>query len=152
MTLPTAGDLLLTATSTTDFNQYEIDADARYVKLLGYGRFNSAGNTRVSPWNAVGEIEFYGSESLSVNEFDSENTFLMYPNPANTELYINSKRASIKAVAIYSLDGRKVFEKLISNPTNEMKLDVSVIANGTYLIKLSDKFNSSQSKIVVVSH
>jgi len=152
MTLPTAGDLLLTATSTTDFNQYEIDADARYVKLLGYGRFNSAGNTRVSPWNAVGEIEFYGSESLSVNEFDSENTFLMYPNPANTELYINSKRASIEAVTIYSLDGRKVFEKLISNPTNEMKLDVSVIANGTYLIKLSDKFNSSQSKIVVVSH
>ena len=152
MALPTSGDLLLTVTSTIDFNQYIIDADARYVKLLGYGRFNSAGDTRVSQWNAVGEIEFYGSQSLSINDYDSEKTFLMYPNPAKTELYINSKRASINTVAIYSLDGRKVFEKPISNPTNDIKLDVSTLENGTYLINLSDKLNSSQSKIFIVSN
>ena len=151
MALPTSGDLLLTATSTTDFNQYEIDADARYVKLLGYGRFNSAGDTRVSQWNAIGEIEFYGSQSLSVNDYDSENAILMYPNPAKTALHINSKTASVKAIAIYSLDGRKVYEKSIHNPTNEIKLDVSFLATGTYLINLSDKLNSNQSKMFVIS-
>ena len=36
MVLPTSGDLILTATNTMDFNQYEITTSARYVKIIGY--------------------------------------------------------------------------------------------------------------------
>ena len=64
MILPVSGELLLTATSTTDFNQYEVNSTARYIKLIGYGRFNSDGDTRKSAWNAIGEIEFYGDLSV----------------------------------------------------------------------------------------
>ncbi len=59
--LPMTDDILLTEINSTAFNQYEIQdgVDARYVKVIGFGRYNSAGDTRTSQWNAIGEIEFY---------------------------------------------------------------------------------------------
>lgn len=65
--LPTTGDILLTLINSTEFNQYEIQdgVNARYIKIIGFGRFNTAGDTRTSAWNAIGEIEFYESGSGS---------------------------------------------------------------------------------------
>ena len=88
--LPTSGDLLLTATSSTDFNQYEVDAiEARYVKLIGFGRFNSDGDTRTSVWSVVAEIEFYKSGTVPVDENEFANKTLIYPVPANDVLYVS---------------------------------------------------------------
>jgi len=63
--LPTTGDLLFSKTNTMDFNQYEISTTARYVKMLGYGRYNSTGDVRSSAWSTIAEIEFFGTQSLS---------------------------------------------------------------------------------------
>ena len=76
-TLPASDDILLTKTNTTDFNQYEIQdgVNARYIKIIGYGRYNSDGNTRTSQWNAIGEIEFYepGSGNGGGDNGDDDN-------------------------------------------------------------------------------
>ncbi|WP_034040878.1 chondroitinase-B domain-containing protein [Wocania ichthyoenteri] len=152
MVLPTSGDLLLTATSTTDFNQYEITADvnARYVKLMGYGRFNSTGDTRTSVWSAVGEIEFYGSSSLSVDEVNQENKIVLYPMPAKNILHVKSLNNVIKTMQIYSLDGRKIIEKAINSTSTE--IDTSLISNGTYIINFSSDSRVNSSKMLIVSH
>lgn len=44
--LPTSGDLLITTTTGVydEFDQYEIAANARYVKLMAFGRFNTEGS------------------------------------------------------------------------------------------------------------
>ena len=62
--LPTTGDLLFSKTNTMDFNQYEISTTARYVKMLGYGRYNKTGDNRSSAWSTIAEIEFFGTQSL----------------------------------------------------------------------------------------
>ena len=73
MVLPTSGDLILTATNTKDFNQYEVNpVEARYVKIIGFGRYNSDGDARTSVWSAVGEIEFYGSATVALDQIDSD--------------------------------------------------------------------------------
>lgn len=150
MVLPSAGDLLLTATGTTDFNQYEVTANARYVKLIGYGRFNSAGNNRVSVWSAIGEIEFYGSISLSVDETDLQNSIVLYPMPVENILHIKNLNNLVNKIQVYSLEGRKIMEKAINSTSIE--LDTSLISNGTYIINFSNGNNINISKKLVVSH
>lgn len=152
MALPTTGDLLLTATNTTDFNQYEIDVNARYVKLIGYGRFNSAGDTRTSVWSAITEIEFFGTQSsLSVSD-NSKNSVVIYPVPAKNDLYIRNLDSNVDLIIVYGIDGKKVFEKQIFNSENNLSLNISSLVNGTYLVHFSERGRFKGSKMIVVSH
>ena len=147
--LPTSGDLLLTATSTTDFNTYEVDANARYVKLLGFGRFNSTGDTRKSVWSAVGEIEFFKASSLSINDNSLLNKIAIYPNPVKNRIHIKNLDNTITHVKIFSVLGREVISKKITNSINELSLDVSTLKKGTYIIKISNKINFISRRIAV---
>ena len=150
--LPVSADLLLSATSTIDFNQFEISSglNARFIKLIGFGRFNSDGDTRKSVWSAVGEIEFYGSSILSVNDVKPINELAIFPIPAKDILYIKNTNQLIKEIAIYTIDGRKILGKKISKSTQNSTLDVSNLKNGLYIIKVDDEQNSV-SKIITIT-
>ena len=151
MVLPSTGELLLTATNTMDFNQYEITTNARYVKMLGYGRFNSAGDSRTSAWSTIAEIEFFGSEVLSVSEVDLQNSISLYPVPAKDKLYIKSLNNQVDVIQVYSLDGRKVIERNINTTSDELSIDVSSLVNGAYIVNLSNR-NQVISKMIVISN
>ncbi|AUP78684.1 chondroitinase-B domain-containing protein [Flavivirga eckloniae] len=151
MALPTTGDLLLTATSTTDFNQYEVTANARYIKLIGYGRFNSAGDTRKSVWNAVGEIEFYGTQSsLSTKDID-HTEISIFPVPAKDVINIRTSGLNINKINVYSLDGRLVMNKDVTTPKSQIILNISSLLNGPYLINFSNDSGLRESKMIIIS-
>ncbi len=156
MVLPTSGELLLTATNTTAFNQYEVLVDvnfveARYIKIMGYGRFNAAGDTRTSIWSAVGEIEFYGSEIIvGVDETKLSNNAIIHPNPVQDILQIK-KMINIDLITLYTMDGRKVLDKNILNSTSSIDLDVSYIPNGQYMLVLKGA-EFYQSELLNISH
>lgn len=150
MILPTSGDLILTATNTIDFNQYEVPStEARYVKIIGYGRFNSAGDTRTSVWNAIGEIEFYGSDIVSIDENEGVNQALIYPIPSHDILYIKNLQR-VNLISIYGTDGRKILDKSISASELEINLNLSSISNGSYIIILKGD-NIYQSTRFIIS-
>ncbi len=151
MVLPTSGELLFTATNTTDFNQYEVNpVEARYVKIMGYGRFNTAGDTRVSVWSAVGEIELYGSELVDVNEIEFANKAIIHPNPVQDILNVN-KMENVNLISIYTMDGRKIMDKNIINSTTSTALDLSQIPNGQYILILKGK-EFHQSELLNILH
>lgn len=150
--LPVTDDILLTATNTTDFNQYQLDTEARYVKLIGFGRFNSAGNYRESQWSAVGEIEFYRASSLSLNDaLILENEINLYPNPVKNIFHITNLNTSIKQVQLFSLDDRKLLEKNIEEATKELNINLSSLVNGMYLVHFKSN-KSVISRVIVVSN
>ncbi|WP_298893438.1 chondroitinase-B domain-containing protein [uncultured Psychroserpens sp.] len=153
MVLPTTGDLLITTTTGVNdaFDQYEITANARYVKLMGYGRFNSAGDTRVSVWTNITEIEFFGNQRLSISEVDLQNSISLYPVPAKDKLYIKDINNQIDFIQVYSLDGRKVIEKTIHTASEELSIDTSSLINGAYILSLSNR-NQIISKMIVISN
>lgn len=154
MILPTTGDLLITTTTGTrdDFDQYEITANARYVKLIGYGRFSGVGGPIKSPWNNITEIEFFGSlSSLSVNENDLISGVNLYPVPSKNILYIKNLDNSIDTIKVYSLDGRKVIEKQIDESRENLSLDISILVSGAYIINFSDGTRIG-SRMIVVSN
>ena len=151
MVLPSSEDLLLTASNSTDFNQYEVNTtEARYVKLIGYGRFNPTGDTRTSVWSAVREIEFYGAAPNGINEIELTNKALLYPIPTKDFLYLENLN-SIDLIRVYSLEGRKIMENKITGSSSEVKLDVSSIANGSYILILEGE-DGAQAELFVVSH
>ncbi len=153
MILPDSGDLLITTTTGTrdDFDQYEISATARYVKLIGFGRFNSAGNSRASVWTNITEIEFFGTQSsLSINDVDV-NTVAIFPVPAKNIINIKTSGININKIDIYSLDGRRVMSKVESSPKTKIALDVSLLSNGSYIINVSNDNNVNLSKMIIIS-
>ncbi|WP_282121735.1 chondroitinase-B domain-containing protein [Algibacter mikhailovii] len=150
MIVPTTGDLLLTATGTTEFNQYEVDAEARYIKLIGYGRFD--GTERKSAWSAIGEIEFFGdATSLAVEDNELANQLSMYPNPVNDFLTIKSKSVSITSVTMHSLDGRQVLEQINSTPITEFSLNLESVSIGAYIVTINSSNKLSMTKMIIVS-
>ena len=149
--LPTSEDLLLTATSTTDFNQYQLNAEARYVKLMGYGRFNSAGDIRTSVWSAVGEIEFYGSSTLSVNDFEFDKNVLIYPVPVKDNLNFKLLNHDIELMKLYNIKGQLILERSIEFSNLEFSINLESISRGTYIVNLSGKYGFNVSKLIIVS-
>ncbi|WP_194767111.1 chondroitinase-B domain-containing protein [Tamlana sp. I1] len=150
MVLPTSGDLLLTATGTTDFNQYEIDHNARYVKVVGFGRFDPTGTTRKSAWSAIDDIEFYGPKSLSVDDKTLNNSLVIYPVPTKNTLNIKSTTsAHIKSISIYNTHGQKLIDKNVDNLSNT-EINTASLSNGMYLIRVNTE-KGSLSKAFIVS-
>ena len=150
MVLPTSGDLILTAINTTDFNQYEVNiAEVRYVKLMGYGRYNSAGDSRTSVWSAVGEIEFYGSTTVSIDENEFTNETLIYPIPTKDILYLKNMKG-VNLITIFGMDGRKIMDQQITGLASEVDLNVSSLSSGSYIIMLKGE-QLYQSKLFTIS-
>lgn len=149
MILPTSGDLVLTATSTTDFNLYQIDpTEARYIKLVGYGRFNDSGDNRLSVWSAVGEIEFYGNKKVNPVENEIESQAIIYPIPARDQLHLKNLRG-VQLITIYDMEGRKVMDKIIDKSDTEIELDISNIPSGSYNLILQGK-ETNQSNFIII--
>ena len=149
--LPTTGDLVITTTSGTyeDFDQYEITVNARYVKLVGFGRFNAAGDTRASAWNNITEIEFFGTSTLSIDD-NQKHKLTLYPNPAKQSILIENTYNTIISIHIYSIQGKKVLEKAFPKPVAKVKMDVSSLTDGVYMVSLIDDNGSQTSKKLLV--
>jgi poly(beta-D-mannuronate) lyase len=151
MVLPTSGDILLTATGTTDFNQYQVDVNAQYVKLIGFGRFDSGGTTRKSAWTAITEIEFYGTPNLSTKE-NSFNKISIHPVPTKDILNISNLNSSIKSISIYNIFGQKIISKKINANLFNIEVNTSSLSNGMYLIQFSTENKGNIPKAFIVSH
>lgn len=71
----------------------------------------------------------------------------VYPNPvSNGKLYISSPSSSQKQVAIYSILGQKVLE---AKTTNNAEINVSKLAKGNYILKITEDGKSEAKKLIV---
>ncbi len=147
--LPVTGDMIFTATNTTEFNQYPVSTSStRYVKLVGYGRFNSDGDTRTSVWSAIGEIEFYGELTVSTEEKELIEQTLIYPVPANNMLHLENLNR-INLISIYGMNGQKRMDKKMTGLETTTDLDISGVVPGTYMLVLTGAQNYESSVIII---
>ena len=86
------------------------------------------------------------------NQTKAEDLINIYPNPSNgefvLELTASAKELKGNTVLIYNIMGEKVFEQqLLTN--SKQTIDVSNLANGTYLINVSSESGSFHKKIII---
>ncbi|MEI7802290.1 MAG: T9SS type A sorting domain-containing protein [Bacteroidota bacterium] len=73
----------------------------------------------------------------SVSELQiADYTLQVYPNPVSSQLTVDSKQPAGNAVTICDLAGRVLLHQNISG--NEMKIDVSYLAEGIYLLRVGN--------------
>lgn len=152
MVLPTSGDLLITTTTgiREAYDQYEVSTNARYVKLIVFGRFNGTADTRKSQWSNISEIEFYGtSTTLSTHDF-SVNNIILFPNPvSNGLLYLNKQSIDFDELTIYNVSGKTILTKKLNSSLKKESIDISSISEGLYFVEVKKGSFRSVNKIVV---
>ncbi len=92
---------------------------------------------------------------LSIDNFDEENNFTVYPNPANEDLTIklNLQQSKVLNLSIYNVLGEMIWkvssgEKLNSD-SNLLHIDAGNFESGVYFIKLQTEKSELQQKIII---
>jgi hypothetical protein len=90
----------------------------------------------------------YFQTCAGISESSSENSFLVYPNPANGVFSIILKMTSANAtIEIFNMLGRKVYDaRLISGMT---QIDLSRESKGIYFLRLTQNKTFSTAKILI---
>ena len=85
--------------------------------------------------------------SAGLDEF-ANSPFAVYPNPANDEVFINSKNGlSIGSASIFNISGQLVLEQDVQG--NDAKIDTSKLQNGVYVLSIKTPENSFSRKLVI---
>jgi hypothetical protein len=85
--------------------------------------------------------------ALNVQDFDFNNYFTLYPNPAKEVLNVQTKgEIGVKSVTIYNMLGQMVLA--YTNSESLSALDVSQLKTGTYFIKLATDKGATFQKFI----
>ena len=98
--------------------------DVLFIGVWKYGNFASDGEFQLSA---------YDDSLLSNTSFENEN-FRAYPNPVQNVLNLSYNK-SISNVKVFNLLGQEVMTNAIN--ANQSKIDMSHLASGTYLVKVT---------------
>ncbi len=106
---------------------------------------------RSQAWVDVIEDQFLDNV-LSVQEFEADRVFAIYPNPADSEITIQSVNNILNAgakIELHDMLGRRVINETLNSSVEEQKINVSSLNEGIYLLKVSSENISATKKIVV---
>jgi len=81
-------------------------------------------------------------EELSTNEFDSNNTISLYPNPTKDVLNISTKE-TVKHIIIYDLQG-----KVVAKVSNKKQIYLTHLESGIYMTKIETETSVTVKKII----
>lgn len=89
------------------------------------------------PFSTVHKLELsaVATPVLDVVDEWNESAVLVYPNPASDRLFFASQQERQVDVAVYAMDGRKLFSQQLST---DGFLDVSALPNGFYVVKINN--------------
>ena len=83
-----------------------------------------------------------GSQVLGINNISNANSISVYPNPANSEITINTGGLKLDEATIYDMNGQRVID------TRQNQINVSSLAEGIYFIEVKTNDISTRVKFV----
>ncbi|WP_242202125.1 LamG-like jellyroll fold domain-containing protein [Aestuariivivens insulae] len=95
----------------------------------------------------AGEVtSVYNRQTLSVKGNVEVSTISVYPTRISRLLNVKAKTNNALGVEVYNMLGRLVIEKVINQ--NETALDVSALATGLYIVKVTSGVQASTVKVI----
>jgi hypothetical protein len=112
--------------------------------ILGYATPNDASPTATFLFDDIVQLD----PTLSVDD-QALNTddFMSYPNPAKDLFTISSRNKSITSLTLFDILGNEV--KVLQPNSLEVTVDVSDVASGIYIAKISTLSGSGSIKVIV---
>ncbi|RLD64699.1 MAG: hypothetical protein DRI84_08370 [Bacteroidetes bacterium] len=118
--------------------------------LLGYGVHNIT-FTAEDEYGNVSTCSFeLNIQELLDNNDNELGSLTLYPNPANSQVYLsNPNQLELNEVIIYDLTGRMVNRVDLSNMGIEKTIDVSTLANATYMVVINGAQGPTTKQLIV---
>ncbi len=92
-------------------------------------------------------------DPTGISVSNNESFIRIYPNPASSELYIDVKGQSVSGnIYLYQSDGKmvKCIAEHLSGVTNQVRIDLSDVASGSYMLKLQTEKEIKSVKLNVI--
>jgi hypothetical protein len=77
-----------------------------------------------------------------------ENEFLVFPNPAETQLTISNGQSPIQSIEVFDISGRKQHTTTLPGGTNVSSMDVSELSVGIYFLRIKTEKGIAATKFV----
>ncbi len=87
--------------------------------------------------------------NMGVDEWADNNSVVIYPNPATSEIQITSNKFNITSVQIVNVLGEEVIKELIIN-NEKLTMDVSSLTKGVYFVRIEDVNRSIVNKKIII--
>jgi|GEM_PF-2853734 len=98
----------------------------------------------------IGNIIYVNTNKLSNTNNTFSNSFPISPQPANDYLNVElDANIEINSFEILNLNGQLLIEKETPNNTESLKIDVTNLNNGLYLLRLNSNTASIVKKIII---
>jgi hypothetical protein len=120
----------------TTSQEYELEISWDEAWPQNDGTFNPTGLSAISAFK-LGATQIYEQGAFEV---------LIYPNPANSVLFIDFNAASEITVSLNDVNGREVLRQTLSGLRNQ--LDISALRSGVYFMKLEGDGFAKIEKII----
>lgn len=134
------------SSGTTDgLENYLFTAEARYVRINGYGNSSST-------WTSISEVEIYAGGALSLDENNFSEKIKIYPIPARGTLNIEVEGKNIESVDLYTMDGKRVISEKVDNNKNKKRIDISELPGGLYIVYLTTQDGLKGTKKVIIDN
>ena len=120
------------------------------VAIRQFGTFYSGtGNIDFDSIRTSNNWEYVASGTLSVDGFEKNMIFKVYPNPVKESLniYFNEFSNGVKHVELYNIKGDKILTQ--NSIELESKLNVTSLPKGVYFVKILDNFKSSIQRVII---
>ena len=143
----TDGELLWEKKISEDASIYAYDvienAKGNYVFTGKYATELENSDLFLIELNKSGDI-------ISNQDQTANNEILIYPNPSNGTLVLNSGEISVETVLIYSITGKLVYQEEYSNVGSFIPIDLNELSGGVYILEAVDSHqNHHQQKITL---
>lgn len=78
-----------------------------------------------------------------------KNLLNAYPNPTTGTIIINTNKENpVERLMLYSIEGKKVFDKVESSNNNSISIDIQNLSQGVYFLECITKKGSEKVKVV----
>ena len=123
--------------------------------ISGSNQVKSTDSYILSTNKSASEVALFTKESVTIYNYDDDNTGVLqnqlaetriYPNPVNDYLNIFIKNPQNSQIGIYDLQGRLMKSEIILNENT--KIGVNDLSHGVYLIRVQNNGNHSVQKLV----
>ena len=124
---------------------------AEVFRRRGFGLLASSGDVALAGDQVEDFTPFPSGPNcvLAVNYFDNKEMFKLSPNPSNGLLNIRINQFVGKVtISVIDLNGREVFNQVDAEFNIEKSIDLSALASGAYIIKVSGNDMSYTEKLI----
>lgn len=118
----------------------EADGDGYYLELMDSNLDNN------DPLNWVAKIPDFPITPITLNLDDPNPQITIYPNPANSQIHIHANHL-IEEITLTDFEGKVIY---LNKPfTLAHEIQLSTIAKGFYIVKVSYENNSFSKKVFI---